>query len=185
MTGHSKGGSIAQVAGVFLERFNPLAIALGNEPALYEGCSLLNLTRWFRSGNTRTDSRFGLLLYDMPFINFLLRFAYEPTFNYGYTFVMTDDDLGVASLGLNNQVKMGPTDRLSLARCHNFHSFIDESPASVVGYNDRILRLMANQQYPIRTTGFRPGFLFSNDLECASGRCGGISIWFFFSRRCL
>lgn len=168
ITGHSQGGSIAQVAGVVLQDLNPIVLTLGNEPGLFEGCNQLDARRWFRFGNTRTDNIMGLT-YDLVPFNFPFRVIDGPTYNYGYTYVMSDDITGVAGLGLNSQMRLAPSDMMSLFTQHNLEG--DPNNQNYVAYRQRIKQLVAQDTYPIRATGYSRGYLCTQNMECSSDAC--------------
>jgi hypothetical protein len=128
LTGHSQGGSIAQVAAVaWSGDLNPRhVITFGTMPAgLSRECGeLLNETRWFNFGNTR-ETRLPpkKLLYDS--------FPFAPVdrglVSFGTTCVLSDG--GVASLGLNFDQNWPVTDWFSLLGMHLVGSYREKIQA--------------------------------------------------------
>lgn len=171
VTGHSAGGAVAQVAAVLLHDLNPIVMTYANEASLNPDCPYVDATRWYRFVNTRTTFR-GLVYDWWPF-----KATDYGLVNFGYTLVMTDDSSGVANLGLNSQENLRPVDPMFLIRTHNLESYFRDT-----GYRERIENLMAEGNYPIRTTGYASGFLCNRDIECASGSCARKRI--FSRKRC-
>ena len=176
-TGHSQGGSVAQIAAVVHSNWNPQVISFGNEPTMNSECTHLDAARWVRYANTRVGLWWQDLQYDRwPFSKFD-----ESLFNFGYTFLLSDDTTGVANIGLNSADKFRPIDHLSLFRSHRIDT--DDGDSSP-GYRNRIQNLVARDSFPIATTGYASGLLCTRDVECRSGSCAG-KWWVFGNKFCL
>lgn len=163
MTGHSSGGSIAQVAAVVWHDVNPWVISFGSTPALNPECTGVDRIRWFHYVNTRRSWR-GQLLYDQfPFLSWDRGLV-----NLGYVLVLSDDTSGIANLGLNLSQKPGPVDQTSLFTMHKITTGSRKYP----GYRDRIKTLVAttNAYHPLRN-GFAPDFPCQVNAECQSRQC--------------
>jgi len=52
VTGHSQGGSVAMMAFLDLQKYNPIAIAFGSLPAFQEHCNSIDSSRIYRFSNT-------------------------------------------------------------------------------------------------------------------------------------
>ena len=175
LTGHSQGGSTAQIAAVALKEYDPLVITFGNAPSVNSECDHVNSSKWIRFVNTMVAFN-GQLNYDLIPFPWPDAGAYLNTF--GYNVILTDDTGGVAVTGLDAPVAFAPADLLSNFRTHNMRL-----AAPSKGYYDRIEDLMEGSTYPIRSSGYASGFSCTQDVECSSGRCARPAL-FWEGNRC-
>lgn len=160
ITGHSQGGSIANVAGVLFESygFSPYVLTFGQPKVLGGRCKMIHASKWFR------------FILAEPGL-FRLRYDIVPllpgtgTF-YGHEILVSRDDLtGVEYIGLNTHAIKGVVSSVA----HRQKSYM----LSMLALRDN--------GFPIRTTGFRKDAKCSKDHECASGTCA----WrWFYGNKC-
>jgi len=159
LTGHSQGAAVATVAAVRLADLNPLIITFGQPSTMYSGCSKVNSERLYRFINSVAKKN-GINYDPIPF---------APGFGataVGYEIILSsDDDTGVAYIGLDAQDEFEPWDIPAFSA----HNLIGSK--KFPGYYDRIKKLMEENKYPIRDTGYVPGSLCSQGSECTSGLC--------------
>lgn len=164
LTGHSQGGAIAAVAGVALADLNPYVITFGQPATIDHPCPLIRSERWYRLVNTKESETLHVgISYDpVPFVPGL-----GADF-FGHMIMLGDDDTGVANIGLDAQTSFGP---LNIAgfEAHNMNA---ADGSEFPGYNDRIAVLMSHNSFPIRSDGFKPGTLCSENIECETQQCG-------------
>ncbi len=150
LTGHSKGGTAAQVAGLVWQSHHPHLVTFGNEPSLDQECGqyIHRPSRWSRFVNTANKFWwFDGLKYDqLPFWPRL-----KKLYNHGHTYLLSNG--GVAQTPLNSQTRFRPVVAWSLFTFH-----------LVSHYRDRI------QQLP-ETVGYQSGSPCTQDVECQSGSC--------------
>ena len=177
LTGHSQGGTASQIGSVILNDLNPLVVTFGNAPGVNDGCDQADTSRWVRYVNTRISytggMQYDLVAYPLP----------DPSVYLGHlgrTVLLSSDPTGVAALPLDSANAFSPPDLLSNFRTHR----IQLGPLSTEkGYRERIDDLMAQESYPIRTTGYSKGYPCTQDIECDSGVCGG-GIFLLVSSKC-
>lgn len=162
LTGHSQGGAIAAVAGVYLADLNPYVITFGQPPTINAPCPLITSDRWYRYVNTKkVESGLVGIAYDpVPF---------SPGIgadSWGHMILLSDDTSGVAYIGLDIQDHFGPLN----VKGFEAHFMVHHNGSSYPGYLDRIEAIMsayANGTYPVVTTGYIAGSL------CVSKIYGG------------
>lgn len=84
---------------------------------------------------------------------------------FGHMMLLSNDDSGVAYIGLDAQDFFGP---LNVA---GFEAHSMKSTTEYPGYLDRLYSLMANATYPIRTTGYVAHSYCTQDKECETNKC--------------
>lgn len=84
---------------------------------------------------------------------------------FGHMMLLSNDYSGVAYIGLDAQDFFGPLN----VDGFEAHSMI--STTEYPGYLDRIESLMENATYPIRTTGYVPLSICTQDVECETDTC--------------
>jgi hypothetical protein len=145
------GGAIAAVAGVVLADLNPYVITFGQPPTIAAPCDLITSERWFRYVNTKTvEGAVVGISYDP--IPFAPSFGVE---NFGHMILLSDDDTGVAYVGLDVQERFDPLN------IHGFEAHSMEG-SEYPGYLDRIKALLhtyENLTFPIAATGYAAGSL--------------------------
>ncbi len=84
---------------------------------------------------------------------------------FGHMILLSNDYTGVAYIGLDAQDFFGPLN----VGGFEAHSMV--STTEYPGYLDRLKALMANATYPIRTTGYVPNSICTQDKECETEKC--------------
>jgi pimeloyl-ACP methyl ester carboxylesterase len=195
LTGHSQGGGIATSAAVDLEDLNPTVITFGQPPVLEVPCALVNSSRFYRFTNSRTErkevGRLGLLDHVVFRGNDIV---YDPVpaapyaiDHVGHQILLGDDPTGVAYIGLDSDVKFRPLDVAGLLENRSASSHLLWTSS---GYRNRIRALVhaysrhsgSQRSFPVRSSGFSPGTLCTQNIECNSGMCEGTGL--FSGRRC-
>lgn len=170
LTGHSQGGAIANVAALYLHDLNPYVITFGQPPTVDAPCPLISSERYYRFINTKQKPALHVgLSYDpVPFAPGL-----GADF-FGYMILLSDDTTGVAFLGLDAHYTLRPF--VSGVEAHSMRATPINGSATdfFPGYNDRIDALIeknADNKAPLRTNGYQPGTLCSEDDECETKQC--------------
>jgi hypothetical protein len=154
LTGHSQGGAIAAVAGVYLADLNPYVVTFGQPPTINAPCPLITSDRWYRYVNTKSiESGLEGLAYDpVPFAPSM------DADHWGHMIMLSNDTSGVAYIGLDVQDRFSPLD----VNGFEAHSMIHKKGSTYPGYLDRIGSIMSeytNKIYPVVTTGYVAGSL--------------------------
>lgn len=167
LTGHSQGGSIANVAGLLLNDLNPVVITFGQSPVISEppveeeACKLVDSDRWFRYVLSKEGDT-GLLYDPLPMTADIVEFLFhggEDVYGYFYghtMFLSASDDSGVAYFGIDDQGQRGDWDL-------SFESHHHDSYAQVV----RALSAHGS----VRFTGYKDGAICRHNEECDSDSC--------------
>lgn len=168
LTGHSQGGAIAAVAGLYVNDLNPYVITFGQPPTIIPPCEKISDSRWYRYINVNTKSgvtiRSGMSYDPVPFVP-----AMGAEF-WGHMIILGDDSESVAWLGLDAQDVMHPLDVAGF-EAHNMEM---ANGTECPGYLDRIESIMTayeNGSYPVFTVGYSAGSLCTQDKECESDEC--------------
>lgn len=179
LTGHSQGGAIAAVAAMYMPELNPYVITFGQPPTIDAPCALITSSRWYRYINTKSAKVFTVgIVYDpVPFAPDL------GTDDFGHMIMLSDDDSGVAYIGLDAQDQFGPLNVAGF-EAHSMVSLNGTYP----GYLDRLNAISLpndhhpNVSFPIRTSGYIAHSLCTEDKECESGECDKETL--FSYKRC-
>lgn len=158
LTGHSQGGAVAALAGLFMSDLNPIVITFGQPPTIDAPCNLISSSRFYRFINTKISG--DRITYDpVPFVPGLGADAF------GYMMLVSNDDTGVSYIGLDAQDFFGPLN----VDGFEAHSMVgtEEYP----GYLDRVDAIMSHHDYPVRTSGYAAGSPCTQDKECESYQC--------------
>uniref|UniRef100_A0A7S1YYV1 Fungal lipase-type domain-containing protein n=1 Tax=Trieres chinensis TaxID=1514140 RepID=A0A7S1YYV1_TRICV len=154
LTGHSQGGAIAALAGIYLAELNPYVITFGQPLTLEAPCDLVTSERWYRFVNTKVGN--GISYDPIPFVP-------APGADYfGHMVILGDEHESVSFIGLDAQDSFGPPGPEA-------HSM--EGSETAPGYLPRISKLMVNQTYPIATYGWPGGHPCTQNKECQSNNC--------------
>lgn len=172
--GFSQGAAIAAVASIYLADLNPMVMLLGQPITLYPDCKAIDSSRWYRFINTGVCSGIGGILvrrvvYDWS----VFRSAPGDEIPYGHMILLSDDDTGVAYLGLDARMEFSSRIRLLFATSHILR---ERRLCSIPGYIDRLKALLSQYSdgglsYPIRGTGYKIGTYCTKDVECESKDC--------------
>ena len=140
-------------------------ITFGQPPAIDSPCPLIASSRWYRYVNTKAAEtfRFGIVYDPVPFSPGL------GADNFGHMILLSEDNTGVAYIGLDAQDYFGPPN----VNGFEAHSMVSAN-GTYPGYLDRIEVIMgeyANGTYPVRTSGYIAGSLCTEDKECESSSC--------------
>ena len=174
LTGHSQGGSIAQVAGIVHRDKNPWVITSGHGRSLNPECSQIDATRWIRFVNTQHNPAVGLM-YDLwPFFSQIDHLMW----NHGTTYVFSDDETAVADIQVNGYEPFWQLDAAGA------HFISNQTVGGQPGYLERIKTFVANDAYPIRTNGYSKGYHCTRDVECLSGSCEAINFFQQWIKKC-
>lgn len=166
VSGHSRGGSIAHVATVALQQYNPLTITSGHGRSLSRHHCNLNPTRMIRFVNSRHDDIHGMAYDRWPFFHQIDHLMW----NHGITYILSDDITNLANIGVNG---WSP----GLLADDTAHALI-RPPEDQGGYRNRIERIIDMGMYPVNTNGYGPGFHCTRDIECMSRKCTRVNAWF-------
>ena len=174
VSGHSRGGSIAHVATVALQEYNPLTITSGHGRSLSRRhCSdYLNPNRMIRLANSRHGDIHGMAYDRWVFFHQIDTLMW----NHGITYILSDDVNNLANIGVNGWEAGFLADDTAHA--------LTRPEDDQGGYRNRIERIMAAGMYPVNTNGFQSGFFCSRDIECISRRCRRQNFWHHFVKKC-
>uniref|UniRef100_A0A7S4NAS7 Fungal lipase-type domain-containing protein n=1 Tax=Odontella aurita TaxID=265563 RepID=A0A7S4NAS7_9STRA len=158
LTGHSQGGAIAALAGLYLADLNPYVITFGQPYTIDAPCDMVTSERWYRFVNTKFGS-VGISYDPVPFVPGLGADAF------GHMMLVSNDDTGVSYIGLDAQDSFGPLN----VGGFEAHSMVgtNEHP----GYLDRIDAIISHEDYPVRTNGYVGGSACTENKECESNQC--------------
>eukprot|EP00545_Synedropsis_sp_CCMP1620_P002744 CAMPEP_0119008414 /NCGR_PEP_ID=MMETSP1176-20130426/3675_1 /TAXON_ID=265551 /ORGANISM="Synedropsis recta cf, Strain CCMP1620" /LENGTH=483 /DNA_ID=CAMNT_0006960739 /DNA_START=67 /DNA_END=1518 /DNA_ORIENTATION=- len=159
ITGHSQGGAIAAVAGLYLADLNPYIITFGQPATIDAPCPLITSERYYRFINTKETENLGIAYDPIPMAPGL------GADQFGQMIVLGPDSTGVAYLGLDAQDFLHPY--TVGVEAH----FMVNGSTPYSGYEDRLNALMANGEFPIRNNGYVAGSLCSEHKECESNQC--------------
>lgn len=160
LTGHSEGGAIAAVAGVYLADLNPYVITFGQPPTINAPCPLITSDRWYRYVNTKSikSGAVGLAYDAIPFAP-VMGVDY-----WGHLILLSDDTSAVAYIGLDVQDRFSPLD----VNGFEAHRMLRRVGSAYPGYLDRvetIITVYANKTYPVVSTGYVSGSLCVSKCE--------------------
>lgn len=158
LTGHSQGGAVAALAGLFLSDLNPYVITFGQPPTIDSPCDLVTSERWYRFVNTKFGG-LGISYDPVPFVPGL------GADSFGHMMLVSDDDTGVSYIGLDAQDFFGPLNVDGFEAHSMVGSF--EHP----GYLDRLDAIISHKDYPVRTSGYVGGSPCTENKECESNQC--------------
>jgi hypothetical protein len=154
-------GAAAVVAAIALADLDPIVITFGQPAVVMDlPCDAFDHGKIYRFQNSRTGI-FGPTYDPVPSLD-------NPARHLGHQIMLSDDDTGVAYIGLDTETTFSPWD---LADRFATHRLDPEN----VGYIARIQNLIrthgANNPDNLRSNGFTDGTRCSEDVECTSGSC--------------
>lgn len=161
ITGHGTGGSLAALAAMSFNAFNPFGITFGEIQAVETPCPLIESDRWWRFINTEQVD--GSLVYDRLAARRYSRFPKA----LGHTLLLSSvDSTAVAHMGIDRAWEYDPSDVRILP---------NRRSDSVFKYYDRISAVTTaytSLSYPVASDGFVEGTYCSFGGECQSRLCG-------------
>eukprot|EP00565_Helicotheca_tamesis_P002242 CAMPEP_0185738276 /NCGR_PEP_ID=MMETSP1171-20130828/32447_1 /TAXON_ID=374046 /ORGANISM="Helicotheca tamensis, Strain CCMP826" /LENGTH=397 /DNA_ID=CAMNT_0028409443 /DNA_START=207 /DNA_END=1401 /DNA_ORIENTATION=+ len=158
LTGHSQGGSIANLAAIRFHDLSPYVITFGQAGSVHEPCPQINSEKYYRYINSILDG--DELEHDpVPFAP-MVGSSFQ-----GYMIIVSPMSDAVASYGLDADVDMT-----------NFHINVFPFQAHRLdegdyGYLQRMDAIMSHNHYPVPSDGWKIGEPCSDEGECISGRC--------------
>lgn len=161
ITGHGTGGSLAALAAMSLNTYNPFGITFGELQAVETPCILIESERWWRFINTEQVDK--TLVYDRLAARRYLKFPLA----LGHTLLLSSvDSTAVAHMGIDRTWEYDQDDVRILP---------GRRTDSMTKYQDRIsaiTKTYKSQSYPIDADGFVDGAYCSFGGECQSRLCG-------------
>eukprot|EP00594_Rhizosolenia_setigera_P000266 CAMPEP_0178945612 /NCGR_PEP_ID=MMETSP0789-20121207/3829_1 /TAXON_ID=3005 /ORGANISM="Rhizosolenia setigera, Strain CCMP 1694" /LENGTH=434 /DNA_ID=CAMNT_0020625517 /DNA_START=298 /DNA_END=1599 /DNA_ORIENTATION=- len=173
LTGHSQGGSVANIAAIYFSHLNPVTVTFGQVNSVRAGCDSISPERYYRIVNTvsMASAQRPIQNYEYEAIGGIANlYDFAPFFSsqradeYGHLFITAGGDTGMLYLGLNGKI----TD----------YGF---SGVSVLAhdqdlYNMRMKYLLDSfdqVEVPlyIETKGFQNGTPCTHNIECYNKSC--------------
>lgn len=156
------------MAALYLADLNPYVITFGQPVTIHAPCPLVTSERWYRFVNTKASEtlNFGIVYDPVPFL------PGSGASHFGYMILLSDDDSGLASIGLDAQDYFGPPNVLGFQA----HTISSSAGSEYPGYLQRISAIAqyyaeSDASYPVRSSGYAAGSLCTEDTECTTQQC--------------
>lgn len=191
-TGHSQGAAIAASGALYsYHKYNPIVINFAWPYSMFNDCyesKLLDDTRWYNHVNSRLLFGSFTRVYDIvPALPW-----FGQVQHYGNLFVLSEDNTGVAYIGLNDQISFRRTDigfqtHEILAYRTNDNGYVNRLQNIIEYYNNTIINSIPDQSdnttnnittnsnmdnFMVRSTGYPNGKPCTYHVECQSNYCG-------------
>ena len=155
LTGHSQGGSIANIASIYFQDLNPVVIAFGHAPAIHMPCPLIDSTSIYHWINSKDVG--GVRIFDpIPFI------TQSKADFVGHTLILDEEGFSssIAYMGIDDSV------------FGSMHLDVSSIVHSRKNYLKALKNLNEKEEYPIQAYGFEDGTSCAQtDALCKSNRC--------------
>lgn len=161
ITGHGSGGSLAALAAMSLQEFNPFGITFGEPQSVETPCLLIESERWWRF--IITEQVDGALVYDRVAAR---RYSKFPKALGHILLLSSVDSTAVAHMGIDRKWEYDPSEVRILP---------GRRTESMSKYQDRVSAITANYKtlsYPVASDGFDEGTFCNFGGECQSRLCG-------------